>query len=386
MCADSLVDRPRIRLGPSGGIRIEIADRSCELHPRWLRDRSEEPGQIEATNRQRLFTPLDLPDALSVITCSVTPNSIDVEFSDGHRAAYRLDRILMALGWRPDPEEPPASAPWSSPLAPIPSTEWRRVAPTPPDDDLDAIVDALGAFHRRGVMVLRDVPTTPGTLRQVADRLGHLSPTSFGELFDVKAVAQPTDLAYTAIGLLAHTDQPYRRPVPGIQLLHCLRNDAPGGDSTIVDGLAASIALAVDDPGAYAALCEVEVEYRYDMITDTVVDRGVTIDVDRRGRFRSIRFNTKLDSPVVDAEQDLDAFYRGRRWLVDWLNDPRHQSTFRLEAGDVLVIDNHRCLHGRTPFDPAGGQRHLQGCYVEHDGPDTRYRLAVRRHRARMAG
>jgi gamma-butyrobetaine dioxygenase len=46
-----------------------------------------------------------------------------------------------------------------------------------------------------------------------------------------------------------------------------------------------------------------------------------------------------------------------------------------------MFMDNHRALHGRTAFEPSQGHRHLQGCYIEHDGPDTMYRLAVRRLR-----
>ena len=48
-----------------------------------------------------------------------------------------------------------------------------------------------------------------------------------------------------------------------------------------------------------------------------------------------------------------------------------------------MFMDNHRVLHARTAFDPTSGHRHLQGCYIEHDGPDTRYRLAVRHVAAR---
>jgi gamma-butyrobetaine dioxygenase len=121
------------------------------------------------------------------------------------------------------------------------------------------------------------------------------------------------------------------------------------------------------------------------MVSDTVVGCGHLLEYDRHGRFRQIRLNTKLDAAIVRADDgcDLDAFYRGRRWLVGWLNDPAHQVSFRLEPGDVMVMDNLRVLHGRTAFDPSLGARHLQGCYIDHDGPDTRYRLAVRRLAAR---
>lgn len=184
-------------------------------------------------------------------------------------------------------------------------------------------------------------------------------PTNFGDIFDVRAEPRPADLAYTAIELVAHTDLPYRRPVPGIQLLHCLSNDSPGGDSTLVDGLAAAGALVAVDPQAHAALASTEVIYRYDIGSDTVVGRGLTSEHDQLGRFRQVRLNPKLDSPVVRDGQDLDAFYRGRRWLVEWLNDSAHKVPFRLETGDVMFMDNHRVLHGRTAFDTGSGFRHL---------------------------
>ena len=36
--------------------------------------------------------------------------------------------------------------------------------------------------------------------------------------------------------LAPHTDNPYRNPVPCIQLLHCIENEVSGGLSTLVDG------------------------------------------------------------------------------------------------------------------------------------------------------
>ena len=116
-------------------------------------------------------------------------------------------------------------------------------------------------------------------------------------------------------------------------------------------------------------MVECETEFRYDMVTDTVVTYGTVLEYDRSGRFRQIRLNTKLDAPLPRPEYDLDAYYRGRRWLTEWLNDPAHQVTFRLEPGDAMFVDNYRVLHGRTEFDASKGMRHLQGAYIDHDGP-----------------
>ena len=42
------------------------------------------------------------------------------------------------------------------------------------------------------------------------------------------------------------------------------------------------------------------------------------------------------------------------------------------------MFDNDRVLHGRTGFDPEEGMRHLQGCYIDHDAPRSRYRVLHR--------
>ena len=267
----------------------------------------------------------------------------------------------------------------SAPLDEFPYVDWNAIGFDPAHQDDAAAIEFLDAFFRHGYVVFRNTPAEVGTVARVADRLGYLVGQNFGWVFDVEAKPSPTDLAYTAFALAAHSDEPYRRPVPGIQMLHCIRNEAVGGDSTLVDGLAAALALEAEHPDWHAALVETEVVWRYDMGTDTVVNRGHLLEYDRHGRYRQIRLNTKLDEPIVRPGVDLDAFYAGRRWLTAWTNDPAHQVTFRLEPGDLMFMDNHRALHGRTAFDPTTGHRHLQGCYIEHDGPDTMYRLAVRR-------
>ncbi|WP_158412169.1 TauD/TfdA family dioxygenase [Ilumatobacter nonamiensis] len=364
------------------GVRLCSDGRVVDLHPQWLRSRSTELGQIEPTNRQRLFTPVDIAADLSAVSCVVNDGVLTVAFSDGHLAHLDLDEILRALGWSLDPEEPPRPEPWSGPPAEFPYVSWGNLDLDVAGADDAALIELLGAFFRHGYVVVRDTPQVAGTVARVAERLGYIVGQNFGWVFDVQSVPSPTDLAYTSIELLAHTDQPYRRPVPGIQLLHCIWNEAPGGDSTLVDGLAAAEELEREHPDLYAALVDTEVEWRYDMGTDTVVARGHVVEVDRRGRFVQIRHNAKLDEPIVRVGCDLDRFYAARRWLTEWTNDPAHQVAFRLRPGDVMIMDNHRALHGRTAFDPTRGRRWLQGCYIEHDGLDTRYRLAVRRQRS----
>ena len=166
---------------------------------------------------------------------------------------------------------------------------------------------------------------------------------------------------------------------PGLQFLHTILNDAPGGASTMVDGLAAADALAEADPEAHAVLTTLPIEFRYDIGSDMKRADGPLIERAADGTFRQMRFSPRLDfAPYVDADL-LDVYYRGRRWLAAVLNDPTRQLNYRMRSGDVVVVDNHRVLHGRMVFDPTRGERHLQGCYIDHDGPLTAWTLAWRR-------
>ena len=56
-----------------------------------------------------------------------------------------------------------------------------------------------------------------------------------------------------ALPIAPHTDNPYRDPVPTVQLLHCLAA-ADGGDSGLVDGFAAAGLLRGEDPAAFGVL------------------------------------------------------------------------------------------------------------------------------------
>ena len=107
------------------------------------------------------------------------------------------------------------------------------------------------------------MPTAPRTVLQVAAHFGFTRETNFGAVFEVRSVPAATDLAYTSLPLDPHTDNPYRSPVPGVQLLHCLANETSGGLSTLVDGFAAAEALRASDEAAFELLASTPVRFRY---------------------------------------------------------------------------------------------------------------------------
>ena len=98
--------------------------------------------------------------------------------------------------------------------------------------------DMFHDLYQYGVVIFTNVPTDENYIVKFATAIGITRPTNFGESFSVKSVPKPNDLAYTSIALTPHTDNPYRKPITCIQLLHCLENEVNGGLSTLVDGFA----------------------------------------------------------------------------------------------------------------------------------------------------
>lgn len=50
-------------------------------------------------------------------------------------------------------------------------------------------------------------------------------------------------------------------------------------------------------------------------------------------------------------------------------------SAARPSGTQALAFDNRRILHGREAFNPATGNRHLHGCYVDRVEFDSRMRM-----------
>ena len=246
------------------------------------------------------------------------------------------------------------------------------------DFDLES---ALRAWAVRGFAVVRGGPSAPGAVRALAAALGTApKPTNYGEVYDVRdsAAAAAGNLADTAEALAPHTDNPYREPVPAVQLLHCVRPDAggAGGLSTLVDGVAAAERLRAVDPGAFATLARVRTPFVYEDAAAGVRlfhERRV-IELDDAGRaVRAVAWNPR-SAKIPRAGTDLERYFAACRRFGEILNDGARAARLRLEAGDALVMDNTRALHGRTAYQPSG-VRHLQGCYVDPDA--LRSRLAV---------
>ncbi len=249
-------------------------------------------------------------------------------------------------------------------------------------DDVMATNNGLLGFvdnvDRFGIAVVEGCPTNGTGVVRLAERFGFIEESHFGRRFDVQSKPEAENLAYTAHKLLPHNDLPSRQHMPGIQLLLCLRNEATGGESVLVDGLAVAERLREVDPEGFELLVSQPVTFTSIDETWHIVNRAPLITTDHDGNVTGTRIHPALIGPVDVAPELMGAFYRAHRTLLAIVTDPEFQLVFRLEAGQCQVFDNERILHARQAFDPNSGERHLEGCYVPRDELRSTLNLARR--------
>jgi len=372
----------RLKITSPNGLSIDDGNgRRFGIHPIWLRERCQDGASMDLQTGQRLHDPSDLDLNLRLEAVSEpVPGRLRVRFSDGHEADFAAQDILAEAAMPPGEHDVPPFTLWTGALESLPRAAWR---PDPSDADLTAWLDA---FLRYGFIVFSGVPAEHHAVLKAALVFGFARETNFGTVFDVRSVPNAIDLAYTAVHLDPHTDNPYRSPVPGVQLLHCLANETTGGLSTLVDGYAVGEALRARDPEAFRVLSTTPIRFRYrDAVTELTAS-APPIELDVNGRVRTIHFSPRLDFVPLLPPEELSAYYRARRVFDHLLRTSEFEIRFLLNRGDLVMFDNCRLLHGRTRFDPREGLRHLQGCYIDIDGPRSLYRVLRRRLANHAAG
>ncbi|MCM8739687.1 gamma-butyrobetaine dioxygenase [Pseudomonas koreensis] len=349
--------------------RVSIAwadGRISPFHHVWLRDNCPCERCVYSVTREQVFEIVDAAPDLAPASARIdSDGSLRIDWQDGHRS--RFDP-----GWLRAHAYDEASR--AERLAGKPKAQlWRSDLPLPVFDyaalmnDNGALLQWLIAVRDIGLTQVRGVPTEPGSLKLIAQRISFIRESNFGVLFNVQSKADADSNAYTAFNLPLHADLPTRELQPGLQFLHCLVNDAKGGESIFVDGFAIADALRSEDPASFQALCEIPVEFRNKDRHSDYRCLAPIIALDASGRVAEIRLANFLRGAFDTTVEQMPLLYRAYRRLIAMTREPRFRLMQRLNPGELWCFDNRRTLHARNAFDPATGARHFQGCYVDRD-------------------
>eukprot|EP00040_Diaphanoeca_grandis_P015674 m.80283 g.80283 ORF g.80283 m.80283 type:complete len:504 (+) comp25298_c0_seq2:209-1720(+) len=193
---------------------------------------------------------------------------------------------------------------------------------------------------------------------------------------------KPPDTAYTSEPLNPHVDCCYLRDPPQLQVFLSVTR-APtvdGGRSTFLDGFKAAELLFTRSKEAFQFFCNTPLPYHCEHDGVSVTAMAPVFELDRRSPISPeliktldtcppiarFRYNNDDRSPLLHlSSHQIDLFYTHLPLLLEVLRDPQLMIEVQLDVGDMVIVDNHRVLHGRTAFSGAG--RNLFGCYAEMD-------------------
>ncbi len=363
-------------------MKIELSDNKVffenngskkEIHPFWLRERVNGESFVDKGTQQRLFDPTELKGNIEIKNVSLSDKFLEVAFNDGVETKLTIQSILNEFSNTNDVKFTDKIK-WDSSLTNLNNFEFSKSI-----FEEKVMYDALISFYKYGFVIFKKVPTENDFIVKFANSIGSIRRTNFGEFFNVKSKPNPNDLAYTSLPLAPHTDNPYRNPVPCIQLLHCIENEVSGGYSTLVDGYTVTEKLKKDHPDYFNILTEIKVRYQFIDQDVVLEDWSEMIKLDENKNFKQVRFSPRLDFvPLMDKEK-LDLYYAARNKISELYNSDKYRLEFKLVPGDLLMMDNYRLLHGRTSYDTNEGNRFLQGCYIDYDSTEGKLKHLKRK-------
>lgn len=340
-----------------------------ELDSMWLRDHCQMPVSRDPNNGQRLLNVTDIPEDITIgVARRIGTDQIEVVFlPENHTSVFSTEWLrenCYCINSAFDDRSADRKTLWQhdSFSAGLPTFNYPAFASDPATRTA-----ALEAFSEYGFALLTDVPCTPGQVLDVIRQNGFVRNTNYGELFEVKTVPNPNNLAFSNLGLGCHTDNPYRDPVPTVQFLHCLVNSATGGDSVLVDGFMAADVLRKEDPDDFSILVGNWVNFRFSDAVADLRSRVPMIEINDLGNVVRVRYNNRSIATLNLPRDNVKRYYRAYRHFADILERASLKIAFRLQPGHLVMFDNTRLMHARTAISEDGA-RHLQGAYTDLDG------------------
>ncbi len=337
----------------------------------FLRDNC--PSGFHAQTQERTFDLLTVPETLKPSKIAVEDEVLVIDWE-----AQPPHRTVLAASWLAD-HRPGQRAPDP---ADIETVSWGaefldqlpRLRASDLLSDRRAMKDWLISLRRDGLTVVTGLAESEEAGIDFGKTIGFLRRTNFGETFRVETMPDPNNLAYTSHALPLHTDLPNQEMPPGFQFLHCVCNDATGGGSVFLDSFRIAERLRDEDPQSFELLSTVPIPYHFkDREFDIRADRPL-IGLDERGRLFDVRYSAHLMDAFHMRGNVMVDYYHAYRKFMAATRDPADTIEFKLGAGEMVVFDNRRILHGRQQFNPATGHRLLRGFYIDRGEIDSRIR------------
>ena len=365
----------RVTVEPGGTVvQLCLGNEIMRFHAIWLRDNAQDDETRDQINGQRLIALKEIPSDTWVSDARVEADSLVITFKPENKVVrYDFDWLMennydevknLKRGWISQDQET-----WDADLAFVPSCDFDKLI-----KKNILTLKWLADVRKYGFGKITNGPITEGALFKVIELFGYVRETNYGKHFEVRTEVNPSNLAFTGLALQAHTDNPYRDPVPTLQLLYCLESSAAGGENMLVDGFKAITRLREENEEYFDLLSNYSARFEYKNNKDVhLKSRRPIIELSSNGELLAIRFNNRSMSAVNDVPfNKMEKWYSAYRRLGEIIDDLNMEITFRLNPGEAFIVDNTRVLHARKGYSGTG-KRWLQGCYSDKDGLNSAF-------------
>ena len=328
----------------------------------WLRDNARDPVSFDIQSYQReLFTamvpPDIIPDQIELANdgCSLkikwpdleNPTNYESQFLSNYRQPLAKNTNLSEMLWNADSlNDDTIRLDFKQAISASGNTK---------------LLEILATY---GFVLISQCPHDQDSVVKIAKNIGYIRETIFGGLWEFEANANMADSAYTPKELRPHTDSTYSLDAPGLQMLLCMSYDATGGESIVVDGFSVADQLKREDEKLYNAMSRIGVIGIYKGDGAILQAERPILRHDDQGKLTQVTFNNYDRATMRLPEPDMSQLYAGIRYLDRLFNHPSYQWRYQLQAGQMLIFDNWRILHGRGAFK---GKRKMAGAYINRE-------------------
>jgi gamma-butyrobetaine dioxygenase len=355
------------------GLTVQLDGKSAYFNYYWLRDNC--PSSFDAGTRERSFDIFHLDAAPRAASAEVDGDALAITWAgEDHLTRMPLSWLRAYAGAtpRPDPADLPRRAWYGDHYPDVPRFSQPALIEDP------ALRKAwIEALLVEGFAILTDMPDSNEALTETVNLIGAVRPTFFGDYFDVRTHINPTNTAYTSAALELHTDTPAEEHAPGVQFLHCRANSVQGGESLYADGVAVADDFRIRDPEGFKLLSEIPVPFYCEHDTYDMRSRQTVIELDQYGKVSGLTISQHM-LDICDLSQELlDRYYPAFCRFGRMLQEDRYMMRFLMKAGECMVFDNHRIVHGRAAYSATSGDRYLRGCYADRAEMRSTYRALI---------
>jgi alpha-ketoglutarate-dependent taurine dioxygenase len=306
------------------------------------------------------------------VNCRYDDSSLDIDWGGAHGSRYDLKWLrTMCLSPQARRERKFKPSLWGSEMVDrLPYFIYDEVSNS---DDLHQ--QFLESILNSGFAILRNVPAAREQTTAVTSLVGKMRLTNY-EIYELESKPNPEIVGDMAVPLAPHTDEPYRIDPPAITFFHVIAHAEDGGASTLIDSFHLVDSLKQRNPAAFGTLNRVSARFHRSLQEGRLFEyQNPIIQTDSDGDLTSVRLLDRALAPVDCTFEEVEEFYLALRELLSLSYAGDGLIEFKLHAGEMLVFNNQRLMHGRTAFNPTSSKRHIRSCHVDLDEFYSRLRI-----------